>query len=460
MQLALFFLRNQTRIPWHLVKFLFGSIILSGFIISPAQALPSFARQTGQDCVACHVGGYGPQLTPYGAIFKLEGYTDSDGKEGHVPLSAMAVGSWTRTQKKLSEDAGPNDNSNNNFSIQELSLFLAGGLSDHVGTFIQGTYSDIDRKFAMDNMDIRYANTVTIGGVNTIWGVTFNNNPTVQDPFNTIPAWRFPYMASELAPGPIASPLLDGGLSQQVLGTSIYGYWDKSIYAEVGAYGSPSQSFLDAVNIEDEAGKINGLAPYWRLGYFKDLHTQAYGFGLFGLNAHLEPGRISGPTNKYDDVGVDGWYQFLGNRQNVFSTYASYIHENQNLDASFASGEAAHPSGHLSRFDLSGSYYYDQTYGFTVGLFDIRGNNDESLYASEPDSGSSTGSPDTRGWIFQTDWTPFGKENSWNAPWANLRLGLQYTLYTKFNGAKHDYDGYGRDASDNNTIFAFIWAAM
>ncbi len=95
-----------------------------------------------------------------------------------------------------------------------------------------------------------------------------------------------------------------------------------------------------------------------------------------------------------------------------------------------------------------------------MGLFDIRGNNDESLYASEPDSGSSTGSPDTRGWIFQTDWTPFGKENSWNAPWANLRLGLQYTLYTKFNGAKHDYDGYGRDASDNNTIFAFIWAAM
>ncbi len=183
MQLVLFFLRNQTRIPWHLAKFLSSSIILSGFIISPAQALPSFARQTGQDCVACHVGGYGPQLTPYGAIFKLEGYTDSDGKEGHVPLSAMAVGSWTRTQKKLSEDAGPNDNSNNNFSIQELSLFLAGGLSDHVGTFIQGTYSDIDRKFAMDNMDIRYANTVTIGGVNTIWGVTFNNNPTVQDPF-------------------------------------------------------------------------------------------------------------------------------------------------------------------------------------------------------------------------------------------------------------------------------------
>lgn len=454
------FFYNSIRIPWDLRKFLFGVLILSGAATLPAHALPSFARQTGQDCVACHVGGYGPQLTAYGAIFKLEGYTDSDGKEGHVPLSAMAVGSWTRTKKKLSADAGPYDNSNNNFSIQELSLFLAGGLTDHIGTFVQGTYSDIDRQFVMDNVDIRYATTVNIGGADTILGVTFNNNPTVQDPFNTVPAWRFPYMASELAPGPIASPLLDGGLSQQVLGASVYGYWDKSIYGEIGAYGSPSKSFLDAMNIEDEAGKISGLAPYWRLGYFKDLHTQAYGFGLFGLNARLEPDRVSGPTNKYNDIGIDGWYQFLGNREHVFSAYASYINEHQNLDASFANDEAANSSNHLNRFDLSGSYYYHQTYGFTAGLFDIRGSSDDGLYAAEPDSGSSTGSPDTQGWIFQVDWTPFGKENSWNAPWANLRLGLQYTLYTKFNGAKHDYDGYGRDASDNNTIFAFIWAAL
>ncbi|MEY2843118.1 MAG: hypothetical protein RI920_1155, partial [Pseudomonadota bacterium] len=31
-----------------------------------AHAVPSFARQTGQDCAACHVGAFGPQLTPYG----------------------------------------------------------------------------------------------------------------------------------------------------------------------------------------------------------------------------------------------------------------------------------------------------------------------------------------------------------------------------------------------------------
>ena len=32
--------------------------------IRPVQALPSYARQTGQQCAACHNGF--PELTPYG----------------------------------------------------------------------------------------------------------------------------------------------------------------------------------------------------------------------------------------------------------------------------------------------------------------------------------------------------------------------------------------------------------
>src|SRR5216684_3279215 len=37
-----------------------------------AQALPSYARQTGQECAACHNGF--PELTPYGRLFKLNAY--------------------------------------------------------------------------------------------------------------------------------------------------------------------------------------------------------------------------------------------------------------------------------------------------------------------------------------------------------------------------------------------------
>lgn len=33
-------------------------------------------------------------------------------------------------------------------------------------------------------------------------------------------------------------------------------------------------------------------------------------------------------------------------------------------------------------------------------------------------------------------------------------------MFTKFNGAKRDYDGNGRDAKDNNTPFLFGWVSF
>ena len=62
--------------------------------------------------------------------------------------------------------------------------------------------------------------------------------------------------------------------------------------------------------------------------------------------------------------------------------------------------------------------------------------------------------------------SPNGKPNSsWGnvevdyLPWLNVKLGLQYTAYTKFNGASKNYDGNGRNASDNNMIFGYVWFA-
>jgi hypothetical protein len=40
-----------------------------------------------------------------------------------------------------------------------------------------------------------------------------------------------------------------------------------------------------------------------------------------------------------------------------------------------------------------------------------------------------------------------------------VRVGLQYTSYSKFNGAASNYDGFGRDAKDNNTLFFYVWGA-
>jgi len=103
--------------------------------IPSAQAVPSYARQTGSECASCHVGGFGPQLTPYGIRFKINGYTDTDGKEGKIPLSAMMVVNATRTAKDAPEaDKVDHFNSNNNVAMQEASVFVAGKLAEIAGS--------------------------------------------------------------------------------------------------------------------------------------------------------------------------------------------------------------------------------------------------------------------------------------------------------------------------------------
>mgnify|MGYP001371940607 CR=1 FL=1 len=50
------------------------SLLLTAMLLSPsAQALPSFARQTGMACTACHTQSFGPNLNAYGRSFKLNG---------------------------------------------------------------------------------------------------------------------------------------------------------------------------------------------------------------------------------------------------------------------------------------------------------------------------------------------------------------------------------------------------
>jgi hypothetical protein len=36
---------------------------------------------------------------------------------------------------------------------------------------------------------------------------------------------------------------------------------------------------------------------------------------------------------------------------------------------------------------------------------------------------------------------------------------MQYTAYNKFNGGGSNYDGLGRNASDNNALYLLLWFA-
>lgn len=433
-----------------------GSVLASGSVShNHAYALPSYARQTGEECAACHVGGFGPQLTPHGRAFKINAYSDGNFT---APLSGMAVANWTRTKKDRADPISGHDGVNNNVALQEASLFVAGKIAPGLGTFIQTTYSEIDRHTSLDQFEVRYAHPIKVLGGDATLGVSINNNPTLSDPYNSVGAWAFPYTSSDLGFENAAAPLLQGGVEHQVIGASAYLATDGGLYAEVGGYRALKPSFLGKLGIENEAGAVQGVAPYWRIAYAKDWGRQNASIGLIGMSARVNPDRDNLKPDRYNDWGIDGTYQFLGNRKNVISFNASYLHEHQSLDHAVALGELTASQHTLNTISGDLSWYHGKHYGLTLGAFHTGGSPDPELYAPEPETGSRTAAPDTTGYVAQADWTPFGGEGQ--STFANLRLGLQYKGYTKFNGAKANYDGHGRNAADNNTLSAFAWIAF
>jgi hypothetical protein len=428
-----------------------AAVLVTGLSPQRAVSLPLYARQTGQPCATCHTAFL--ELTPFGRRFKLGGYTLGGGDWSGPPFAVMLQPSYTHTQVGQEGAAAPHFGQNNNFAMQQVSLFTGGRITDNVGAFIQGTYDGVARRFSWDNTDIRYADTVNVGDHNLLWGVTANNNPTVQDVWNTIPAWRFPYISSTLAPMPTASTFIEGVYAQQVVGVSAYTFLDDMLYVELGAYRPLSTRTQLALGV-DTTGQspISGIAaPYWRVAVEPNFGINSLEIGTFGLRSSVLPmGMSSAGTDSFTDIGVDTQYQYLGDPHTV-TLRASWIHENRNLGASQGLGLSDNSHDVLRSLNASVSYIYDHTWSFTAGRISIGGTADPALY------GTFTGSPNSGGWITEIAYLPFsyGGPSLW--PWMNMRIGLQYTLWDKFDGASTNFNGAGRNAHNNNTIFVYAW---
>jgi hypothetical protein len=436
-------------------RFLLLAAVLS-LTVGKAEAVPAFAVQTGQACIACHVGGFGPQLTPLGREFKLEGYTMRSGTDFTLPISAIAVASYLQTAKDVAFAPAPHFGTNDNVALDKLSLFLAGGYGDHFGGLSQFTYFGVGDALAWDVLDLRAVDHTTIDGNDVLFGLSLNNSPGVEDAWNTLPAWGFPYTRTALAPSPGTVTIMAGTLAQTVLGLNAYAWWNSSIYTEAGLYMSPSRGFLSAMGVASgESSSIVGSAPYLRAAYQRNYDAQNFEIGIFGFFPSLQGSPIStGKTNDYQDIGIDASYQFTGDGANIYQVNAVYTNEHQSLNVSSLLHQS-NPSDTLDDFRVDASYYWQNMIGGTVQVFDSWGSTDRLLYA-----GNSAFKPDSTGVVFQLDGTPFGVKPSSLGTRFNVRAGLQYTLYTKFNGASSNFNGFGRNASDNNALRVFLWFAM
>ncbi|HTV86152.1 MAG TPA: cytochrome C [Dyella sp.] len=426
-----------------------------------ADAIPAFARQTHQPCAACHIGGFGPQLTPFGRQFKLLGYTLKVGNDTKVPLSLMLVETYTQTQKAQTSPPANGFGTNDNTELEQASVFVAGRITENLGVLAQATYSQNGGLLGWDNSDLRYARSYNVDGHPAIWGLSLNNNPSVTDVFNTAPAWQFPYMAPDLAPGPPATPILMGGLAQQVVGLNAYTQINGALYLEAGAYRSLSPAFLRDVNA-DFNGRLSGATPYARVAYTWNLPTgnvEVGGFifhaarGLVTTNAQGNVVAAGGPTDKFTDYGIDTSYQLLNGSNHILTVNGLYLSEQQQLDATYPAGGSSNLHDNLHALNVNASYWYENTWGVTLGAFADDGSKDLTLYGNN-------GSPNTNGGVVELNWNPFGQADSWAQPFLNVRFGLQYTWYTRYSGLVYNVDGMGRTAADNNTLFLYTWLAF
>lgn len=417
-----------------------------------ANAVPSFARQTGLSCNVCHSNP--PELTAFGRNFKLRGYVLTDmtvkDKVGnskdlllstHIPLAVMMLLSNTAMQAKQ-----PASQNNTAGFPQQLSIFLAGGFAAHFGGMAQVTYTHADDHFGMDNTDLRYANQGKLRGKDFEYGITLNNNPTVEDVWNSTPAWGFPWISTASGVSPLASPLISGALGQDVAGLGGYGLWNNHLYADLTVYRSEHGGAATPVTGTGQSYNISGVAPYWRAAWQQSWGSNYLEVGTYGIYANSFPNAVSGPEDRYVDPSFDFQYERPFG-PNLLDVHGTYIHEKSDLGATYLAGGASTKSNHLNTFKLDSTYHWANKYSATGALFSTTGNSDALLYAPAALTGSNNGNPDTGGYIAQFAYWPV----------QNIDINFNYSGYFKFNGASTNYDGALRSASDNNTVYMALW---
>ncbi len=433
---------------------LFTVAMLLFLTASNSYAIPSFARQTGLSCNYCHYAY--PELNSFGRMFKLNGYTTSNSPMleavspdsartdlsilNSMPVSAMIMTSFSSVSK-----ATPGASSYAAELPDQISLFLSGEITPKIGAYLQFTYDPTAGTFGLDMVDIRYANHTNLGGSDLLYGLTLNNNPSIQDVWNTTPVWGFPFAASGATPGPTASTLLQAAPGNEA-GLGVYALYNKLIYAEVSFYKTAMQGASYPAD-STWSGTIKGVSPYWRLAIQHQWKGQYLEVGTFGLSSEMYPAGISGLTDKFTDIGFDAQYEMTNDAGGSWIAHASYITEKQTLDAAYDAGGSANPSNTLNSLKIDLTYNFPQWAALSAGYFTTSGTADAGLYAPGDVTGSANGQPNSSGEVLQLTFMP----------WMNTQFALQYNLYNTFNGGSTNYDGSSRNASDNNSICLLGW---
>lgn len=465
-------------------KLIISTIFLLSFGIQNVFALPTFSRQTGKNCAACHLNV--GELTPAGRQFKLMGYSSGDYV---LPLSVIGVLSDAKIHSTASSaDAQINLPKNGQVIPEAASAFIAGKFYEDSGGYIKWTinaanltplYSSqgiqngtkVGSDVFLDASEIRYTGRLTLGDQKVVLGVTLNNAPAVQDLWSTSPVNSYPYRTSGLLSawgigqfGP--TTLIDGGLNSQVTGVGVYTMVNESLYAELTAY-TPFSSSWSAISLAGPLNRVSKINPYWRLAYNPVQGADSFMLGTFGMVATLTndanvPGSSGG---KYTDIGFDLEYQHITDVHS-WTTQMTYITEQVNWDSlAVVNNNHDYSRSHLNTLKAKISYDYQRQLGANIFSFYTTGSTDNNYWAFNQDPNvvtgacnqnnsqlafcSANGSPRTNGYGFELYYVPA----------SYVHVALQQTFYKNFLGGTTFIDnssGNVRAAKDNNLTYLYV----
>ena len=452
---------------------LFGGSALM-LVSPPAQAVASFARQTGLACESCHT--VPPELTAFGRRFKLNGYTlttrpplvsDIDDHKRNtvwltdIPgISILLQATYNHYDKAPPDSSQPYPAQAQSDTLQfpqQFSFMYAGAVSDHFGAWLQVTYLQNTGSIGIDNTEVRYADHTANN--DWLWGAFLNNNPSMQDVWATEEAFGIPYFPTQTLWSAVQP--IDGATLRVPLfttfpgfaaGVGAYTWYNDSWYLELSDYkaaksGSVSAT-LDSSNLPFGGGTIDGFAPYWRAAYERDWGYHSAMLGTSGMYVKFEPYEFKGQTinpgyvNRYTDLSVDWQYQYNG-EHNIFTFLGHHTYETQSNAAGLVPTYFTNSTDHLSETQITAEYYRDRHFGGMVSFHRTTGSNDVAF-------NGGTGSPDNQYEVFEFDYLP----------WFNVRLLLQYDVYNVVNNIQNPFFIAGspnRKASDNNTWVVGLW---
>jgi hypothetical protein len=171
--------------------------------------------------------------------------------------------------------------------------------------------------------------------------------------------------------------------------------------------------------------------------YLLDPHTVTAQAAYMTSKVRYSDAMANQPVNFVDSLGNPLPNTNLSDKTNILRAKLTYVYR-------------AKYGGSLGYFNRTGSTNtLNQTSGYDPATLSITSTDPNAAEFSTRVGGNLTGNPATSGFTYEAFWTPV----------QYVRVGLQYTTYSKFNGAASNYDGLGRDAKDNNSLFFYVWGA-